>query len=192
MEINTVEFVLSTGLAIGVAAGVVNAMILGAFDQFARWRKRRKQVRFIRERIVELFTLIGNAKDLPSPAEGTEPISAYRIRFTYFEALLRELQVIASYRMTELDYVKVGEIQGELSGTNEIMKLLTGDTQRFPSSMNFYQGRYEQFVKMKWLNLPKEPPWAVKSALSIFEMVVNFASRTVALNRLRKKENGGR
>ena len=164
MEINTLEFVLSTGLAVGIAAGVANAVILGTFNQITRWRTRRKQVRFIRKRIVGMFTLIGNAKEFRLPDAGTEPISAYIVRFTHFNALLRELQVIASYRMTELDYAKVGEIKGELSGVDAILKIFTSDTQWFPSSMDFYQDRYEAFVKMKWLDLPKEPPWAVKSS----------------------------
>lgn len=164
MEVSPLKFVLSTGLAIGVAAGVVNALILGTYYQLKRWWIRREQVQFIRERIVENFTLIGNAKDLPPPDPKMSPISKDRIRLTYFVGLLRELQVIASYRMTELNYVKVGEIQGELSGTNEIMKLLTSDTPRFPTSLTFYQNRYEAFVKLKWLDLPKKPPWAVKSS----------------------------
>ena len=120
---NKLAFDSRRGIVIGIAAGVVNAAILGTFDLFMRRSTRREQVRFIRESIVKNFTRIGNAKDMLHPNHDTVLIGADRMRFTYFENLFRELQLIASYRMTELDYAQVAELQRELIDINNLIEI---------------------------------------------------------------------
>ena len=164
MEDNKLAFDSKRGIVIGIAAGVASATIIGTFNLSMRWNTRREQVQFIREAIVTNFTRIGNAKDILHPNKNTVLIRADRMRFAYFENLFRELQLIASYRMTELDYAQVAELQRELIDFNILFELFKNKSPSESNALNPYQDRYEAFVKISWLDLPKEPPWTVKSS----------------------------
>ena len=160
MEAGSWQFVVVTGLAIGVASGVTTAILLGIFAWSRRRLERREQVRFIRRYILAVFARIGSLEQGPAlPDTGSATGDLRRPRLARFRALLRDLEVFSNYRLTKLDYEIVAAIK-------RVLQALKDETDvRYPHmtldlpNLEFYEIRYGHFAELEWLGLPKEPPW---------------------------------
>ena len=58
-----------------------------------------------------------------------------------------------SYRLTMLDYGKIHELQSILAAQRDMSRNLFG-TDRRPAGLNFYRQKYDDFHRLKWLQLP--------------------------------------
>lgn len=144
-----------TNLLTGVTIGVTTAILLGLGEWLRRWLRRREQIKFVREFFVEKFKKIRDEEPLPPlpSGESAPPIDA--VRWVFYQTILRDLEVALSYRLTELDYEKIHELQTILAGQKDMIRNLFG-TDRFPGGLDYYRQRYDNFRALEWLNLPPD------------------------------------
>lgn len=150
MTLNIVASLLT-----GVTVGVTTAVLLGLGGWLRRWLHRREQIKFVREFIVERFRVIQNQQPLPSLPSGESPPPVDAVRWTLYQAALRDLEVALSYRLTMLDYGKVHELQSILTGQRDLIRNLFG-TERLPEGLEYYRQRYDNFQQLAWLKLPPD------------------------------------
>ena len=142
-----------TNLLTGVTIGVTTAVLLGLGEWLRRRLHRREQIQFVRDLIVEKFTKLRDQQPLPLLPSGNNPPSVDAIRWKMYQGVLRDLEVALSHRLTMLDYGKIHEIQSSLASQRDLIQNLFG-TQRYPTGLEYYRQRYDDFQRLVWLRLP--------------------------------------
>ena len=145
METGGWQFVVVTGLAIGVASRVTTAILLGIFAFARRKLERREQVRFIRRYILAVFARIGGLEQDPAlPDTRSATVDLRRPQLARFRALLRDLEVFSNHRVTKLDYEMVAAIKRALQALRDETDCLypEGDTTLDLPDLKFHEIRY--------------------------------------------------
>lgn len=144
-----------TNLLTGVTIGVTTAVLLGLGEWLRRCLRRREQIKFVRELIVEQFRKIRDQQPLPPLPndEAAPPIDV--VRWVIYQGILRDLEVALSYRLTMLDYGKTHELQSILTVQRDMIQNLFG-VDRHPAGLNHYRQTYDNFRRLGWLNLPPD------------------------------------
>ncbi len=142
-----------SNLLTGVTIGVTTAVLLGLGEWLRRWLHRREQIKFVRGLIVERFKKLRDEEPLPPLPSGASAPPIDAVRWQMYHAVLRDLEVALSYRLTMLDYGKTHELQSILTAQRDMIRNLFGNT-RYPGGLDYYRQRYDDFRRLEWLKLP--------------------------------------
>ena len=137
---------LVEGLLIGVGVG----LILALADFIKLLISRRRQITFLRHRLVDVFNRIS---DVPDPLPDYGPSTAEH-RLGILDWSLKEFVLVVQHRTNALT-------GSQLADLHEAMNFVTNLTAQMRQAeirpgISLHQGAYREFTKCKWLGLPQE------------------------------------
>ncbi len=143
---------ITSGLIIGIGAGITTSLILGARRQFIKYLDRREQIQYIRDLIETKIEQILSTKDYPPPTHNQKPYSANHARLAFYRELEDALQTSIIYRSTSLTYKEVFSLQKILTDVNRLLSPFetTGIFPHLIADEHFYQ----KLKNLNWLGLP--------------------------------------
>ena len=147
---------LVTGATIGATGALVAAVILGSLEWWRRWRRRREQIAFIRKFFVKRFTAIRDEKQIPPLPNGNPAPTIHKVRWIIYKNILRDLEVILSYRMTTFSYDKIHDVWSVLTSQRGTNEALFNERTRVLPPPSFYPKFYGDFKNIDWLGLPSD------------------------------------
>ena len=150
------------GVAIGVAAGVVVALLLGMYDQLQRFNHRQEQIGHIKAVIKKTEDRIWNAEDeIQRRSEELsvdleERFSVEEFRLKIHQGLIRELRTILRDRSGGLSYGEKYELRIFLGDQEDALISLGPALLETDISTLFYeQSVFGELYSLEWLRLRK-------------------------------------
>lgn len=146
---------VARGLLIGVGVGITNALILGAYQRWKRYRTRREEIRYIRRFLKEFFERNGN---VTPPVHAGDAPTADQFRFALVRRDAAELDVAIGHRTSGLDTDEVFELRKNHRSLSDMVAQLDAAIDGLPPlSLPMLREVYRGFADIKWLELPETP-----------------------------------
>lgn len=139
-----------------VAGGLIVIGVQSALRKIARYRRRHKQLRFLRLIILEHFTKIGSAEP-HSDVNGIPELNAISTRGNQFDHFMRQFEAPLEYGVPDLKPKEIAGIQAASAEAKHLYSTATPSDDW--SDLVMYANIYRRYQKTKCLRLPTELPW---------------------------------
>ena len=141
-----------SGAAGGAIAGVVVSIILGAYRLIVVKRRRKDQIKHIREMITnDREQLYGDFEEEGAPADPNRP-SSDEFRYVLFGGMRRELELALDGRSPEITFDEIRQVR-RIFVFDDLIRQRAPD--KYPEGLRHYDQIFGELEKVEWLKLPK-------------------------------------
>ena len=152
MSDNPVFLQVIAGIAIAVGAAVVLGLPRWLWKQY----RRREQIAFVRDTIVEMFRRIG-CEEPHIDVNGLRAPNAIEQRAKLFNYFLRHMETTLENSLMELDSSEKSDIRFRMNNIKD--KFETTAPKDDWQDKVMYSCCYSELHRAQWLKLPKKLPW---------------------------------